>query len=122
MDILRYEADRLKQAYITKREAQLMRGFLCFIALIIAVVFFKAFLLGDAFAADAMLPTPDQLHTSVSDWTIAIDAVKNAWASLGWLWPLLAALPALSKRIQSVPVLGSVLNALAFNFGAAKNA
>lgn len=68
------------------------------------------------------LPTADQLHTTVTDWTAAIDAVQRAWNSLGWLWPILAALPALSKRIQTVPVVGPALNAIAFNWGKAKNA
>ena len=75
------------------------------------------------------LATADQIHASVSAWTqalaavkTAVDAVQSAWATLGWLWVLLAAIPAFSKRIQSVPVLGKALNVLAFNFGAAKNA
>jgi len=78
-------------------------------------------MIGMAHAQALPLPTPDQLHTSVTETETAYHAVVRAWASYGWLWPLLAALPAFSKRIQEVPVVGQILNAIAFNFGAAKN-
>ena len=72
------------------------------------------------------IPNPDQINAAVTHTSVAVNAVKVAWSD--WA-PIISALstilfvqvPAMSKGLQNVPVLGPLWNTIAGNWGAAKN-
>lgn len=95
------------------RDSQALNALKVWLAVAVALAAF-----GILKAHATELPTADQIQKAVTDTHVAWQDWVAIW---GLIYPLLVAIPAMSKNIQNIPVLGPLLNVLAFNVGAAKN-